>query len=68
MEHKAEGVCIPWVYGEDVVIEWERMDTPYKLLEWVEHLCGKTGCTPERIAELISLVCEHWGWDIHTLC
>ena len=42
----------------------DRIDSPLKLLGWVEHLSGKVWMKSLDLRELIIAVSEHFGWDI----
>ncbi len=42
----------------------DRIDSPLKLLGWVEHLSGKVWMEALDLRALIIAVSEHFGWDI----
>ena len=42
----------------------DRIDSPLKLLGWVEHLSGKGWMKALDIRELVIIVSSHFGWDI----
>lgn len=44
-------------------IEWRRIDSPEKLLQWILHLSEKTWFTTSMCSDLIHAVAEHFGWD-----
>jgi hypothetical protein len=49
-------------YPYDIRID--RIDTPLKLLNWVEHLSHKTWMDGPSMAEFVQKVCRHFGWDL----
>jgi len=57
-------LCITWG-GYEYWINKERLDTPFKLLGWVRHLCEKRWMDNEKIEFLIEIVAQKNGWDVH---
>lgn len=51
--------------GHGYFIEWDRLDSREKLLEWIHHLSEKTWVDSRMIGDLIERVHEHFGWKVH---
>lgn len=50
--------------GNGYPIEYDRMDTPAKVLGWIHHLCGKTNVTKQHILEFIQAA-KKLGVDVN---
>ena len=63
----SEGYLLIYWGGYEYDIALERIKTPLHLLGIISHISQKTWelTTPERIADLIDLVCHEKGWDHH---
>jgi len=59
-------VDITWG-GHLYSMELKRVDTPDKLLGFIQHLSRKSwkGMTPKRIGQLITALSDRFGWDVH---
>lgn len=51
--------------GGPYPIEFNRCDTPVKILEWVRHLCKKQWVTREHIAYFVSQATSHHNININ---
>lgn len=57
-----------WWGGYEYWIDLDRIDTPVKLLEWIQHLSEKSnevwdkGMTVRRVAYLIRCLGQHFKW------
>jgi hypothetical protein len=56
-----------WWGGYEYWIELERINTPERFLGLLNHIGRKTwaGATPDRVAELITLIARHFAWNIY---
>ena len=53
--------------GYEYDIEWDRIDSPGKLLGWIHHLCEKNWMDTYRMFLLIEHVGRHCGfkpWEL----
>ena len=52
--------------GYDYDLKEKRLDSPLKLLSWINHIGEKgwEGTTPERISALIEVVSRRNGWNL----
>ena len=50
--------------GHQYWIEFDRIDTPGKILKWVAHLSGKTWVTREMIFHLIDEASKRIGYEV----
>jgi len=48
-------------------IEWNRLDSPEKLVRWIRHLTGKLWFSPDMCHALICVVAEHFDWRLEGL-
>ena len=64
IEWKDGGLSMKWG-GYDYWIAEDRLDTPEKLLGWVQHLSGKIWMNPLRIRRLVEKVSSRFGWKIY---
>lgn len=46
-------------------ISLERIDTPIKAYEWLVHLLEKNWITREILFEMVCILQEHFGYDLH---
>jgi len=51
--------------GYGYAIDWVRIDTRNKLLEWIWHLMGKGWMDLYRMELFVEAVCKHWGWNLY---
>ena len=51
--------------GDGYQIHWDRINTPVKLISWIQHLMDKTWVTPQHIYDLVDAVKVKFGdWQI----
>lgn len=41
--------------GNSYPIDYDRMNTPEKVLGWIYHLCGKTSVTKEHLRAFVAV-------------
>jgi hypothetical protein len=58
------GVTLYFRY--EYFIDWERLETPEHLLQWVTHLTEKSWMDNLRMRFFIEAVCQHKGWKAHS--
>jgi hypothetical protein len=58
-----DGVTLKW--GGDYFIEWKRINTRAKLLEWLHHLLNKEWFSQYRCQLFIEKVCHHNKWKMY---
>ena len=46
-------------------VDFERCDTPAKVLDWVYHLAHKQWVTKELLIELIDAAAQQHRFDVH---
>jgi len=63
-----DGINIKWG-GYEYFIDYDRIDSPEKLVGWIEQLAAKTwrDTSPKRIVYLIRAVRSHFGWECRSL-
>ncbi len=49
-------------------IEWERINTPMKLVVWVQHLTSKHWMGYGDMKDFIQTVSDHFGWEVPWGC
>lgn len=51
--------------GYEYSIDFSRIDTPAKLIPWLNHLSEKEweGTTPARLLALLDKCARHFGWE-----
>lgn len=55
VKRKSAYVSLLIYNGAGYPIEYDRMNTPEKLLGWIHHLCGKGSVTTDHIEALIDV-------------
>ena len=43
-------------------VEWSRLNTPTKVLNWIRHLTGKRWFSADMARDFIDVVFAHFGW------